>query len=83
MMLYIRDSEMMARGRKEGLQQGLQQGIQQGHQQGLQQGIERGKITQAVSMYRELVHYNDEQITAALMSKFGLTKEEAEKYLKA
>lgn len=46
MMLNLRDNEMIARVRKEGHRQGLQQ----------------GQMMQAVSMYRELVHFGDEQI---------------------
>ena len=71
MMLYVRDNEMIAKGHKEGLEQGLQQGLQQ------------GQIIQAIKMYRELVHFNDSQIISAIMSKFNLSREEAEKYVSA
>ena len=67
MMLYVRDNEMIAKGHKEGLEQGLQQ----------------GQIIQAIKMYRELVHFNDSQIISAIMSKFNLSREEAEKYVSA
>ena len=69
MMLYTRDSEMMARGRREGMQIGKQEGIQE------------GKILQAISMYRELVNYDDPQITEAIMNKFNLSRAEAEKFV--
>ncbi len=48
---------------------------------GRKEGLQQGQILQAISMYRELVHYNDEQIISAVMSKFKLSKAEAEKYL--
>ena len=73
MLLYVRDNEMLARGRKEGLQQGLLQGRQE--------GLQEGKIMQTVSLLRELAHYDDNQILEAVMTRFSLPKEEAEKYL--
>ena len=55
MMLYMRDSEMMARGRREGMQIGKQEGLQE------------GKILQAISMYRKLLHFDDSQIIDSIM----------------
>ena len=53
--------------------------IAKGHKEGLQEG----RIIQAITMYRELVHFNDSQIISAIMSKFNLSREEAEKYVSA
>ena len=53
--------------------------IAKGHKEGLQEG----RIIQAITMYRELVHFNDSQIISAIMLKFNLSREEAEKYVSA
>ena len=47
-----------------------------------EEGREEGKILQAIKMYRDLVHYSDEQIIETVMKEFKLTKKEAESYLK-
>ena len=50
-------------------------------EEGRAEGITEGQIRQAVKMYRHLVHYNESQVLDAIMSEFGLTKSEAEKYI--
>ena len=47
-----------------------------------EEGREEGKILQAIKMYRDLVHYSDEQIIETVMKEFKLTKKDAESYLK-
>lgn len=46
-----------------------------------EEGREEGKILQAIKMYRDLVHYSDEQIIETVMKEFKLTKKDAESYL--
>ena len=46
-----------------------------------EEGREEGKILQTIKMYRDLVHYSDEQIIETVMKEFKLTKKEAESYL--
>ena len=73
--------EGRAEGREEGLQEGLTKGLQEGLTKGLQEGLTKGQILQAIKMYRNWVHYNDEQILAAIQTEFSLSPEEAEYYL--
>ena len=47
-----------------------------------EEGREEGKILQAIKMYRDLVHYSDEQIIETVMKEFKLKKKDAESYLK-
>ena len=46
-----------------------------------EEGYEEGQIIQAIKMYRNLVHYNDDQIINAIRTEFNLTDEEANEYL--
>ncbi len=71
--------EGLEQGMKQGLQQGLQQGMQQGLQNGLQKGLQKG-IQGAVSALRDFGH-DDTEIRTAIITKYGLSQEEAEAYL--
>ena len=73
--------EGRAEGREEGREEGLQEGLSKGLQEGLQEGLTKGQILQAIKMYRNWVHYNDEQILDAIQNEFSLSPEEAEYYL--
>ena len=68
-------------GRIEGREEGLQEGLQEGLTKGLQEGLTKGQILQAIKMYRKWIHFNDEQILAAIQTEFNLSPEEAEYYL--
>ena len=54
---------------------------EEGREEGLQEGLTKGQILQAIKMYRNWVHYNDEQILDAIQTEFSLSPEEAEYYL--
>ena len=62
-------------------EEGREEGLQEGLTKGLQEGLTKGQILQAIKMYRNWVHYNDEQILAAIQTEFSLSPEEAEYYL--
>ena len=69
-------------GKEQGLEQELKQGLQQGLERGLQQGLERG-LQQGI---RVLILDNleeqktKEQIIEKLVTRFGLSPENAETY---
>ena len=65
----------------KGIQIGIKQGIQQGIEQGIQQGISNGKILGAISVYRDELHLNTNDIIDKIMTKFGLKIDEVQKYL--
>ncbi len=67
MTLEMRYKELLEQGFEEGLEQGLEQGIAQ-------------TITTTISLLREN-GLSDSKITEALVNKFNLSSEEAEKYL--
>lgn len=60
---------------EQGIQKGLEQGIQKGLEQGIQQGI------QALIATLKKLQIPKETILSEVCEKFGLTREEAEKYL--
>ena len=62
-------------------EEGREEGLQEGLTKGLQEGLTKGQILQAIKMYRNWIHYNDEQILAAIQTEFSLSPEEAEYYL--
>ena len=76
-------TELVERGRREGMEQGMEQGmergIQQGIEQGLTQGIERG-IRGIVETIREFGS-TKEEAARRLREKMKLSDEEAEKYV--
>lgn len=51
-------------------------------EEGREEGRMEGRILQTIKIYRDLVHYSDEQIIETVMKEFNLTKKEAESYLK-
>ena len=60
---------------------GIQIGIKQGIQQGIKQGISDGKILGTISVYRDEMHLNTNDIIDKIMIKFGLKSDEVKKYL--
>ena len=48
---------------------------------GIKQGISDGKILGAISVYRDELHLNTNDIIDKLMMKFGLKSDEVKKYL--
>ena len=73
--------ETMELFKEEGREEGRAEGREEGLQEGLQEGLTKGQILQAIKMYRNWVHYNDEQILDAIQTEFSLSPEEAEYYL--
>ena len=63
-----------------GREQGIEQGIEKGIEQGIEQGIELGKISGTIDTLRQL-DFNNEQIVQHIMKQFGLSEEEANKYI--
>ena len=59
---------------------GVQDGIELGREQGIEQGIELGKISGTIDTLRQL-DFNNEQIVQHIMKQFGLSEEEANKYI--
>lgn len=66
----------MARGMKDGMARGMKDGMAQGMKDGMAQGIQG-----TISILREFGH-PDPEIRAAIMKKYDLSSEEAEKYLR-
>ena len=73
--IQIREQKSWDEGQKQGWEQGQKQGWEQGQKQGWKQGIQG-----TVEVLREFGH-KDSEIKAALIKKYGLTEETAEKYL--
>lgn len=69
--IQIREQKSWDEGQKQGWEQGQKQGWEQGQKQGIQGTVE---------VLREFGH-KDSEIKAALIKKYGLTEETAEKYL--
>ena len=55
-------------------------GVQDGIELGREQGIELGKISGTIDTLRQL-DFNNEQIVQHIMKQFGLSEEEANKYI--
>ena len=70
----------LAAEREEGRTQGIEEGRTQGIEEGRTQGIEEGKILGIIEIMREDGR-SDEDIIARLVSRCGLTEEQAEEYL--
>ena len=49
--------------------------------EGLNEGLQQGKILQTISMYHELSDFDNTRICQEIMTKFNLTREEADKYM--
>ena len=75
-------------GRTRGIEEGIARGIEEGRTQGIEEGIARG-ITQGLSEGKILGiietmredRRSNEDIIARLVSRCGLTEEQAEEYL--
>lgn len=73
-------AEGVVKGRQEGREEGIAEGVVKGREEGIKKEREKS-IKTLVGVYREL-DFEDEIIEKKLIEKYGLTKEEAEKYLK-
>ena len=85
MLLWVRDNEMRAEGRAEGIAEGRAEGIAEGraegHAEGRAEGLMEGAVTEAVNIYRNELHMSDEEIADIIMSRFELDRERAEIFL--
>ena len=73
-LMELMEPQLVLRDKKK-MEEGLQQGMQQGMQQGIQQGIQK-----TIDVLRDFGH-KDLEIKMALIKKYGLSEEMAEKYL--
>ena len=73
---YAEDKFIRRQAKEEGMKEGMEQGIKQG----IEQGIEQGIITLIHSM-RD-INATDEQIINALMTGYGLSREDAQEKLR-
>ena len=80
MTLQMSYQEKYEMGVQDGIELGIEQGIEKGIEQGIEQGIELGKISGTIDTLRQLA-FNDEQIVQHIMKQFGLSEEEANKYI--
>ena len=57
------------------------EGRQEGLQEGLQKGLQEGAICEAITLYHEEMNLTPTEIILKIMTRFGLKKNEAEKYV--
>ena len=62
------------------LQMSYQEKYEMGVQDGIEKGIELGKISGTIDTLRQL-DFNNKQIVQHIMKQFGLSEEEANKYI--
>ena len=84
MTILMREQEIA----RDNFEKGMAEGVVKGREEGIAEGVIKGReeerkksIKTLVGVYREL-DFEDEIIEKKLIEKYGLTKEEAEKYLK-
>lgn len=75
-IIQQKEEDAMARGMERGMARGMKDGMARGMKDGMAQGIQG-----TISILREFGH-PDPEIRAAIMKKYGLSSEEAEKYLR-
>ena len=73
------------RGMKRGMERGFKRGEKHGLKHGIEQGIERGTVHGIVAMVSVLRDYNveDADIIQKIQEKFGISPEEARKYVQS
>ena len=53
----------------------------EGREEGREEGMREGRVLQTISIYREELHFDDEEIQNRIQTRFQLSKEEAERYI--
>jgi len=73
---YAEDQFIRVQAEKEGMAKGFEQGMAKGLEQGMTKGLEQG--INALVHFMRGINATDEQIINALMTEYGISKEEAQ-----
>ena len=76
--------EARLKGHREGLREGHREGLREGHREGLREGLREGRLEgliNSIALCKEF-DCSQEVTIEKILSKFSLSEEEAENYVK-